>query len=49
MERSCFWRAWVDEIEAVPLMDGMMMCYMFICFVVCIQLIDVNPVLGAGW
>ena len=24
MERSCLLRAWVDEIEAVPLMDGMM-------------------------
>lgn len=27
VERSCFWRAWVEEIEAVPLMDGMM----FVC------------------
>jgi len=24
VERSCLLRAWVDEIEAVPLMDGMM-------------------------
>ena len=27
MERSCLLRAWVDEIEAVPLMDGMMVIY----------------------
>jgi len=25
VERSCLLRAWVDEIEAVPLMDGIMM------------------------
>ena len=31
MERSCLLRAWVDEIEAVPLMDGMVLIYMTLC------------------
>ena len=30
VERSCFWRACVEEIEAVPLIDGILcFCYCF--------------------
>ena len=37
MERSCLLRAWVDEIEAVPLMDGMMVMLLQI-YMTCVLL-----------
>jgi len=39
VERSCLLRAWVDEIEAVPLMDGMMVIYMLLqIYMTCVLL-----------